>query len=195
MTVIDEAYWPQLKSAMKFAEMRSFCQISTVSHEDGRCLPKSRTVMLYHLEDRGAFRMTCSTRTKKWPELQKTPKITGLYLDNETYTQYRFEADALLIDKSAENERALYQSSWASIRQDLRHVLWQEYLNDASQSYDINNISPDHGTILFKPYYWDIFSLNLEDFSMCKRVQMHLKNGEWKVYDNASRICSLDILR
>ncbi|PIQ42402.1 MAG: hypothetical protein COV52_05095 [Gammaproteobacteria bacterium CG11_big_fil_rev_8_21_14_0_20_46_22] len=195
MNVIDEKYLQSLKSAFNFAEKKSFCQIATVEKTIDGCLPKSRTVLLYLLEERNAFRLTCSTQTHKWMELKATPKVTGLYLDTETYTQYRFEADATLIDNTTEDEKALYESSWAAIRPDLRHVLWQEYLDDPNASYNIDEIFPHHGTVLLKPYYWDIFKLGLEDFADSRRTQMVLKSAQWEIHDNGPRICSLDIKR
>ena len=192
--IIAKDYFSQVKAAFKFSEKQSFCQLATVAKQDNNCLPKIRTVLMYYENDRDALRFTCSTQTHKWSEIKTTPKVTGIYFDRETTTQYRFEANATLIDKNSLNEKTFHEQTWYTLRPDLRHVLWQEYLTDKNANYNIDEIFPHHGNVILQPYYWDIFKLDTVDFAQSNRVQMILKYNCWKVFEDAPKICPLDLI-
>jgi hypothetical protein len=192
--IIAPNYLEQIEMAFNFIEKRSFCQIATVAKQGNIYLPKIRMVLMYYENDRDALRFTCSTQTHKWSEIKTIPKVTGIYFDRETTTQYRFEANATLIDKNSLNEKTFYEQTWRTLRPDLRHVLWQEYFADKNASYNIDEIFPHHGNVILQPYYWDIFSLGLNDFADSKRIQMVLEHGSWKVFEDAPKICPLDLI-
>ena len=191
--IISSEYFEQIKAAFKFSEKRSFCQISTVAKQADSYLPKMRTVLMYDEPERDALRFTCSTQTHKWSELKAIPKVSGIYFDAETTTQYRFEANAILIDKNSADEKAFHEQTWYALRHDLRQVLWQEYLADENADYNIDEIFPYHGNVVLQPYYWDIFKLDTLDFAQSNRVQMVLENGSWKVFEDTPRICPLEM--
>lgn len=192
--VIEKSFLHEIINVFGFAERTSFTQIATIAKKENVIVPKLRTVLLFYLEDKGAFRFSCSNKTHKWQEIKNTPKVTGLYLDVKNTKQYRFEADAKLIDKDTQAEKILYEETWIMMRPNLRHVLWQEYLGDKNAKYDISEVCPSHGTIVLFPYYWDIFKLDTTDFSNSKRLQMIKKNGEWQVYQDTPKIHPLDLL-
>jgi general stress protein 26 len=192
--IIAKDYLEKIETVFKFSEKRSFCQIATVSKSGDTYEPKMRTVMMYYEKEREAFYFTCSTQTHKWAELKVIPKVTGLYFDRENFTQYRFEATAALIDFQTKNEKKLFEETWLNLRPDLRHVLWQEYLKDKSKNYNIDTILPAHGIVVLQPYYWDIFALGIPNYETSSRTQMILNDKEeWKVYENAPKICPLDL--
>ena len=192
--IIARDYIGRIETAFKFAEKRSFCQIATVAKQGNQHLPKMRTVLMYHEKEYKVLRFTCSTQTHKWSELKAIPKVTGIYFDRETTTQYRFEANATLIDKDSLDEKTFHEQTWYTLRPDLRHVLWQEYLADKNASYNIDEIFPHHGNVILQPYYWDIFKLDTIDFAESNRVQMVLEQGNWKVFEDAPRICPLKLI-
>jgi hypothetical protein len=191
--IIVRDYLEKIEAAFKFSEKRSFCQIATVAKQGDSYLPKMRTVLMYYEQEREALRFTCSTQTHKWSELKAIPKVSGIYFDSETTTQYRFEANAILIDKNSADEKAFHEQTWHALRSDLRHVLWQEYLADESVNYNIDDIFPYYGNVILKPYYWDIFKLDTVDFAQSNRVQMVLENDSWKVFEYSPKICPLDL--
>ena len=183
---IASDYIETVRSAFQFEANQSFCQIATVARDKDQCMPKSRTVRLYLEQERNALRFNCSTQSQKWHQLQTTPKATGLYMDWQTATQYRFEADAVLIDKQSSDEVSFFEMTWHKMRPDLRHILWQEYLGDAQADYDIEQIHPCHGVVLLKPYFWDIFQLDKQDYGQSKRNQIIWQHDQWRIVDNAS---------
>ena len=191
--IIAPDYLVRIERAFKFTEKRSFCQIATVAKQGNSYLPKMRTVLMYYENDQEALRFSCSTQTHKWSELKAIPKVSGIYFDREATTQYRFEANATFIDKNSLDEKCFHEQTWCALRPDLRHVLWQEYLAGKNANYNIDEIFPHHGNVILQPYYWDIFKLDTVDFTESNRVQMVLEHGNWKVFENAPKICPLDL--
>ena len=72
-------------------------------------------------------------------------------------------------------------------------TLIDESCADEKDSYHIDEIFPHHGNVILRPYCWDIFSLGLNDFSESSRVQMVLEQDNWKVFEDAPKICPLDL--
>jgi hypothetical protein len=192
--VISANYLNIILTAFKFAEKKSYCQIATVAKTNNGCVPKARTILLYYDAERSALYFTCSNQTQKWAQLQATPKLTGIYLDTETMTQYRFEADVMLIDYDSKNAADLYKKAWHDLRSSLRQVLWKEYLGDEHTRYNVEEICLNHGVVLVKPYYWDIFHLNRNDFSKSERTQMVFKNNQWEIFSDTSLIHPLKLI-
>ncbi len=192
--IIAQSLVTEILTAFKFAERQSFTQIATIAKLNGAYLPKARTVLLYYLEDRNAFRFSCSTNTHKWVELSEIPKITGIFFDARNTTQYRFEANAQLIDHTTKMEYELYNSSWSMLRASLREQMWQEYLADPNEKYRIEEICPHHGTVILKPYYWDIFKLDTINFANSNRTQVILKDNLWQIFQDTPQIHPLDLL-
>lgn len=192
--IISPEYLEKILSAFKFAKKQSFCQLATVAKQGDLYTPKLRTVLMYYDQEHCTFYFTCSTQTHKWSELETIPKVSGVYFDRDTITQYRFEANAVLTDKNSTDEKLFHEKTWRALRPDLRRVLWLEYLADETATYDIDTIFPHHGIVVLMPYYWDIFTLDTTDFSHSMRTQMLFKNDHWQIFANAPKICPLDLL-
>lgn len=181
--IIDAAYLKDMQLAFQFEKQKSFVQVASVSQNKFGLMPKARTVLFYFLEQQQCFYFTCSNKTQKWNQLQQLPKITGILFDYVNTIQYRFEADVTLVDAQCDEQKKLFEASWHNIRADLKHVLWQEYLQN-EETYELDQVCPNHGLVLVKPYYWDIFNLDVDDFSRSQRTQMVLKNTAWQVSKN-----------
>ena len=130
----------------------------------------------------------------KWAELRQVPKISGLYFDRAHTTQYRFEADVTLIDSQSADHTVLYQHCWQTLRPDLRHVLWQEHLGDINKGYNVESLFPHHGVVLVKPYQWDIFKVDINNFTDSIREQLILKDNTWQIYTDTPKIGPLNIM-
>lgn len=190
--IIAESYLERILKSFNFTESPCFCQIATVAKKQQGPLPNLRTVQLFYDPNYNALRFTTSTQTRKWSELKSTPTLCGLFYDATNTTQYCFSGDTILIDKQTTEEENYYQYTWQNLRPSVRHKLWQEYLADPSQQYDIKNIFPNHGVVLIKPYQWDIFNVDINDFTKSDREQLFLKDGQWQIYTNAPAICPVE---
>jgi len=186
--IIEQGYLDEVLNVFAFAQERSFTQISTVEKVNDAYLPKSRTVLLFHLPDHSAFYFTCSQSTGKWSQLQTISRVTGLYFDRPNSKQYRFEAGVKLLTKVNKDTQDFYHAAWMNTRPDLRHVLWQEYLNNEADKYDIEMVCPDFGIVLLFPDYWDIFKLDSNNFANSEREQLIFKDGQWQIFTKAPLI-------
>lgn len=119
--------------------------------------------------------------------------MIGIYFDTDTVTQYRFEADVILIDTNSKNAADFYKKTWCELRSSLREILWEEYLGKKHTRYNIEDICPNHGTVLIRAYYWDIFHVDRDDFSKSLRTQMVLKNNQWEIFSDTSLIHPLQL--
>lgn len=194
--IIATEYKQEILKGLKFKERQSFLQIATIAQQDNKLMPKLRTVLFRNEDELDSFQFDCSTYTQKWQQLSVLPKLSAVYLNSETMTQYRFEANAELININNQNHTELFNTHWLRARPDLRKILWQSYLDIHSKKIDFNieQPCPLFGTVLVRPYYWDIFSLDRQDFSQSTRCQIILENNQWNVYENASNIHPLNLL-
>lgn len=194
--IIAEKFKEKMLFDLKFSENLSFLQIATVAPKNNTITPKLRTVFFRYDDHSSYFQFDCSTHTQKWQQLLALPMLSGVYLNTENFTQYRFEARVELISIEQQNCSELFNTHWLRTRPDLRKVLWQEYLKINSKKLDFNvdQPCPLFGTVLVHPYYWDIFTLDRQDFSQSMRCQMILENNHWKVYDNVSNIHPLELI-
>lgn len=96
--LVHKLHLSEMLKTFQFSSRKSFCQIATVSKIAEQYIPRARTVLLYYSELLEALYFTCSVKTSKWQELQQNPIVTGILFSPEAKTQYRFEADAELID-------------------------------------------------------------------------------------------------
>jgi hypothetical protein len=81
-----------------------------------------------------------------------------------------------------------------NVRPDLRHVLWQEHLDDINKGYNVESLFLHHGVVLVKPYQWDIFKVDINNFTDSIREQLILKDNTWQIYTDTPKICPLNIM-
>jgi hypothetical protein len=182
--LLPEPYYSHFKQALFGKAHPSFMQIATVAKEEESFFPKVRTVLCYDLDLIGGMGFSCSKKTEKWEQLENNPQVCGLYLDSDTWTQYRFEATAKLLDESDEQ----YVLMWQHLRADIRSFRWQEYyrLENKTGDIDVEKICPYHGCVLLEPYHWDIFHLGISNFSDGERTILDFKNNQWQLEEKAS---------
>lgn len=181
---------------LKLEEKLSFIQISTISEKSNLVTPKLRTVLFRYENELDCFQFDTSTHTHKWQQLSALPKLSAVYLNTDNFTQYRFEASAELISIDNHKHTELFTAHWLRTRPDLRKTLWEEHLKTQTieAEFNIEQPCPLFGTVLVRPYCWDIFTLDRQDFSHSKRCQMVLENNHWKVFEDTSNIHPLDLL-
>ena len=190
--LIHKLFLDDIAKVFNIDSYGSLVQIASVSCNS---IPKCRTVLMMYSKKHMSFFLCCSIRTSKWNDIKHNNKVTIIKLEEQKNIQYRFEASCTLIEKNNSDEYEFFKNQWLNLHIDLRHIKWKEYCSfkKIEMIYDVNQICPDHGIIMIKPYYWDIFHLNTSNCYESKRDQMIFNNNKWSIYEDTPIIHPLNI--
>jgi pyridoxine/pyridoxamine 5'-phosphate oxidase len=158
----------------------AYGQVATVSGD----LPQVRTVHIHYIKEYDALAFNGHINSSKWRELQENPKLSGCYFDMMQMIQFRWDARATLIDSSHKEYTALLDKMWLSMREEVRSAYWLEHKNipfsEAEEhKFNLEERTPNLGTILCKPTLWNVYELNPEFYPKGKVTIYKLEDQNW----------------
>lgn len=170
-----------------FFDGKAYGQFATV---DNQRVPSVRTVHFLSNKNVGHIYVSSHTLSEKWSNIKNgSHKVSGCFWDQEQRIQFRFFADATLID--ADTDATFVQSMWGKMREGVRtaYLLGDKEIPMYKKEISINTSehSSHHGVIDCQPYCWDIFYENTEEYRFGRRQIFKLNaQNQWTKKDVSS---------
>ncbi|MBI4366632.1 MAG: pyridoxamine 5'-phosphate oxidase family protein [Deltaproteobacteria bacterium] len=146
--------------------------------------PQVRSVHWHYRPEREALAFNTNTQSAKWLEVASAPTIAGCYIDMAQGLQWRWDGSAERLDGGNSADHTFLQTMWETIRPDIRTTYWANYLHGSDTAtldagVEIDRRCPTCGVILCLPSRWDVYIINLTDYSQGTRTIYTLTGTEW----------------
>ncbi len=160
----------------------AYGQLATLA-KDG--VPFVRTVHFHYLSGMEALAFNTHVGSAKWLHLGSNNLLSACYHDQKRGVQFRWESKAGLIRPTDDDFQALLHKMWQEVREEVRLAYWLDHhglplSHDPLPPMDVHQRPLNFGTVLLKPYRWDIFQMNHESYRHGKRSIHLYEHGEWQ---------------
>lgn len=165
-----------------FVENNAYGQIAT--SDDASGLMSVRTVHLHFIESKDCFAFSTHALSQKTKDVALNSKLSGCYWDASQGIQYRFKANAKVVDAGDAEASDFLQSMWLKMREETRMAY---ALDELGQPYDTQGELPSvaqrskaHRGITLVPFWWDVHHFDPKGYRFGRRFVYHLNDGRWE---------------
>lgn len=182
MASLPPAYESQIAEAFGDEQLPAYGQVATLSKEK---YPTLRTVHLHYLKELDLIAFSTHIQSDKWRQLKRHPYLSACYFDLSRGMQFRFQSKAELIPPKNKKFEKLLDNMWLKIRSEVRTAYCLDMRRlpltaELPPDTDIQKRTPNLGTVLCRPFLWDIYEIHLEDYRKGKRSIHTLIKGKWR---------------
>lgn len=159
-----------LKKWFAFPDNPVHAQVATITVD--KALPHVRTMVLIDITLEGYLVFSSRTDTLKWTDLQQNPQASVCFV-NSTFGQLIAEGSVTLNTKGSSLIR---QGYWDNLPRQIQNI----YLFDAKEVPSTPPRMPEvFGIIQIEPMFWEILSLNTNEFIKSSRIGYQLVKESW----------------
>lgn len=160
---------------------KAYGQISTIHHST----PYVRTVHFHYLPKENLFFLNANAKSRKHQAAQKNAVMAGCYWDTKHHTQFSWQAPLFHANNLKHDLNHTQKEVWLLMREEVRLAYYMEHdgldLHQKNHpTYDLDTPAPNHAVLYFRPHYWDIFSVSLEEHRLSTRKIYRWQENAWK---------------
>ncbi len=160
----------------------AYGQIATLSKGKQ---PTLRTLHLHYLKEPDVIAFSTHLKSDKWHELKKHAHLSGCYYDTSREIQFRFQAEAELIEPKNQTFKELLDEMWLKIRSEVRTAYWLDAKHlsldsELPEEIDIQKRAPNLGVVFCRPFKWDIYEIHLDEYRKGQRSVHTLTKNRWQ---------------
>ena len=152
-----------------------FGQVASV---DGSGTPQIRTVHFRYLQNEKTFGFNTHIQSPKWMQLERDRRISGVYFDRASLSQFRWAGSAELVGSEDSNNSDLISEMWAGTPPDVQEAYWKCY-QSRSMPIPLHLPCPTFGTVVCRPHLWDVYKMVSSKYADHERNIFTLLDGQW----------------
>ncbi|MBI1910084.1 MAG: pyridoxamine 5'-phosphate oxidase family protein [Deltaproteobacteria bacterium] len=129
--------------------------------------PHVRAVHFHLIPEREALAFNCHTLSAKWQQLSQNSRHEGCFFDPYRLVQIRWRGIAEPLNPRDPNEKTFLDQMWLRMRPDVRGEYW---IDCGGKSSNVSERAPNLGTILCRPFLWDIYKISQKEIPTVARL-------------------------
>lgn len=176
-TFAPKDFIAQILQSFSDKERPAYGQVATLSPQQG---PQVRTVHFYYLDAEERLAFPTHTASPKWLQLQADKRLSACYYDVFRLRQLRWQGEAFLVDRDAEQFQEERREIWLKVRAMVREAYWQDFVQGApKRNFTLDDLCPTFGIVVCDITSWDIWQMDVENYQNSRRFLCRKPNGEW----------------